>query len=197
MEWSPEVRVLVAPARTFRELAASPPTARLWVARPLVLLLLLGTTVSLQASGRMSARLVLDGMIAFAFVPIFMVVGMAIVYRRRPRRVNFSHALDVYFIANAPWLAWAMLFDVWRSFLTPAESSTMLTLPYYLLLVSFAAVAVWSTYVDLQFFRVFLSREDGRPGRDLLLARAVCWVGIIGYFVGHEFWEYFALWINV
>jgi hypothetical protein len=197
MEWSPEVRVLVAPARTFRELAASTPATRIWLTRPLVLLLLLGATVSLQASGRTSARLVLDGMIAFAFVPVFMIVAMAIVYGRRPRPVNFGRALDVFFIGNAPWLAWLILVNVWRTFLTPAQGSTMLAMPYYLLLLSFAMVAVWSTYVDLQFFRVFLVREDQHPGRDLLLVRTISWIGIVGYFVGHEFWEYFALWINV
>jgi hypothetical protein len=197
MEWSPEVRVLVAPARTFRELAEAPPASRTWLARPLFLALLLGATVSLQASGRASARLVFDGMIAFAFVPVFMIVAMAIVYRRRPRSVTLGQAVDVFFVANAPWLVWLIAFNVWRSFLTPAQGSTMLGVPYYLLLQSFAAVAVWSTYVDLQFFRVFLSKEDGRSGRDLLLARAISWLGIIGYFAGHEFWEYLALWINV
>jgi hypothetical protein len=73
----------------------------------------------------------------------------------------------------------------------------MLDVPYYLLLLSFVAVAIWSTYVDLQFFRVFLSKDSGRPGRDLFLARTISWLGIVGYFAGHEFWELFAMWINV
>src|SRR5262249_47789435 len=124
MEWSPEVRVLVAPRRTFRELADAPPPSRVWLARPLVLLLLVGATVSLQASGRASARLVLDGMIGFAFVPVFMITAMAIVYKRRLRSVTFGQAVDVFFMANAPWLAWLIAFDLWRSFLTPAQGST-------------------------------------------------------------------------
>jgi hypothetical protein len=102
MTWSPEVRVLISPARTFRELAASPSGARTWLGRPAFLVLLLRASVSLQASGRTSARLVVDGAIAFAFVPIFMIAAMAIVYRRRPRRVNFGRALDVFFIGNVP-----------------------------------------------------------------------------------------------
>jgi hypothetical protein len=197
MEWSPELRVLVAPTRTFRQLSDAPPASRSWLARPLLLALLLGATVSLQASGRTSARLVLDGMIAFAFVPAFMIIAMAIVYRRRPRSVAFGQAVDIFFVANAPWLVWLLAFDVWRAFLTSAQASTMLEVPYYLLLLSFLAVAIWSTYVDFQFFRVFLSKEDGRPARDLLLVRVLSWLGIIGYFAGHEFWEYFASLINV
>lgn len=122
MQWSPEARVLRAPSRTFRELAAAPPAPQTWLARPLLLALLLGTTVSLQASGRTSARLVVDGMIAFAFVPIFMMAAMAIVYRRRPRHVTLGQALNVFFVANAPWLVWLIGVDVWRS--TPADYET-------------------------------------------------------------------------
>jgi len=128
MEWSPEVRVLVAPARTFRDLAAAPPPTRTWLGRPLVLALLLGATVSIQASGRTNARLVLDGMIAFAFVPVFMIAAMLIVYRRRPRVVNFGQALDVFFIANAPWLVWLILINVWRTFLSPLKGSRLTAL---------------------------------------------------------------------
>jgi hypothetical protein len=197
IRWSPEVRVLRAPARAFRELAAEPSPHAWSFTRPLILLLLLGSTVSLQASGRVSARLLLDGMIAFAFVPVFMIAAIAVVYRRRPRTVTFSRALDVFFAANAPWLVLLIAFDTWRTFLTPAQAGAMLEKPLYLVLFSFAAVVIWSTYIDLRFFREFLPRVDGRAGRDLLLARTISWIGIVAYFAGHEFWEYFALWINV
>ncbi|HEX7138402.1 MAG TPA: hypothetical protein VF219_11165, partial [Vicinamibacterales bacterium] len=135
---SPEVRALLGPSAAFRELAVESPAGTVWASlrRPLLLLLFLGCTVSLQASGRLSARLVFDGMIAFAFVPTFELIALAFVYRRRPRRVTMSQAIDVFFVANAPWLFWLLLLNVWRSALTPSQASTMLGVPYYLMPLS-------------------------------------------------------------
>jgi hypothetical protein len=196
---SPEVRVLVGPSAAFRELAVEPPASPAWSAlrRPLLLLLFIGCTVSLQASGRLSARLVFDGMVAFAFVPIFELIAIAFVYRRKPRRVTLSQAIDVFFVANAPWLVWLVLMNVWRSVLTPIQASTMLGVPYYLMPLSLIPMAIWTTYVDLQFFREVLSSTLDGARRELTLQRVISWAGIIGYFAGHEFWQLFASWINV
>jgi hypothetical protein len=170
--------VLLGPSAAFRELAVEPPAGAAWpsLRRPLLLLLFMGCTVSLQASGRLSARLVFDGMIAFAFVPIFELIALALVYRRRPRRVTISQAIDVFFVANAPW---------------------MLGVPYYLMPLSLIPMAVWTTYVDLQFFREVFSSSPDVARRELMLQRVISWAGIIGYFAGHEFWQLFASWISV
>src|SRR5580765_4192318 len=103
--WSPEVGVLVRPAEAFRALAAEQAGA-VWrtTRRPLLLLFVFGCVVSLQASNRLSVRLILDGIISFAFVPVFEMLSLAIVYRRAPRRVPFAQAMDAFFVANAPWL---------------------------------------------------------------------------------------------
>jgi hypothetical protein len=197
--WSPEARVLLAPSAAFRTLAAEPSSGGAWASlrRPLLLLLVMGCTVSLQASGRLSARLVADGMIAFAFVPIFELLALLIVYRRAPRRVTLAQAIDVFFVANAPWLVWLTLMNVWRSALTPWQASTMLEVPFFLMPLSLIPMAAWSTYIDLQFFREVLSPDRERAPRELMLQRVISWAAIIGYFAGHEFWELFASWINV
>jgi len=191
--------VLLGPSAAFRELAVESPAGTVWASlrRPLLLLLFLGCTVSLQASGRLSARLVFDGMIAFAFVPIFELIALAVVYRRRPRRVTRSQAIDVFFVANAPWLLWLLLLNVWRSALTPSQASTMLGVPYYLMPLSLIPMAVWTTYIDLQFFREVFASPPDVARRELTLQRVISWAGIIGYFAGHEFWQLFASWIGV
>jgi hypothetical protein len=196
---SPEVRVLLGPSAAFRELAVEPQSGAAWTSlrRPFILLLFMGCTVSLQASGRLSARLVFDGMVAFAFVPIFELVALAIVYRRAPRRVTLSQAIDVFFVANAPWLLWLLLLNVWRSALTPSQASTMLGVPYYLMPLSLIPMAVWTTYIDLQFFREVFASPPDVARCELTLQRVISWVGIIGYFAGHEFWQLFASWIGV
>jgi hypothetical protein len=198
-ERSPEVRVLLGPSAAFRELVVAPTAGPVWTSmrRPLLLLLFMGCTVSLQASGRLSTRLVFDGMVAFAFVPIFELIALAFVYRRTPRRVTMSQAIDVFFVANAPWLLWLLLLNVWRSALTPSQASTMLGVPYYLMPLSLIPMAIWTSYIDLQFFREVFSSPPDVARRELMLQRVISWAGIIGYFVGHEFWQLLAGWINV
>src|SRR5262245_25338762 len=74
------------------------------VRQPLLLAFLMGCTVSLTASGRVSARLVVDGALSFAFVPIIEVLAFAVVFRRSARTMPFADAADRFFTGNAPWL---------------------------------------------------------------------------------------------
>ena len=124
MRWSPEVRVLMNPAAAFRELTAER-AGGAWVMlrRPLLLALVAGCTVSLQASGRLSTRLVADGIVSFAFLPFFEIVALAVVYARGPRRVPFARAADAFFAANAPWLVWLLAFAVVRCAQTPLQAT--------------------------------------------------------------------------
>jgi hypothetical protein len=194
--WSPEVRVLVQPARTFRALANEHARgAWTMIRRPLLLALVFGCFVSLQASGRLTVRLITDGVISFAFIPIFEFLSLALVYRRAPRRVPFAEAVDAFFVANAPWLLWLFLFTAIRSVQTPEQAAGMPIGWLSTLLVSLVPFAVWSTYIDVQFFR----SVSVRPGvaADVAIQRFISWVCILGYFVGQELWEYIALWIGV
>ena len=63
--------------------------------------------------------------------------------------------------------------------------------------LSIVPAAAWSAYVDLQFFREVLPRPGGGAVRDLLLARAISWTGILGYFLGIAAWAQLVAWIHV
>ena len=152
---------------------------------------------SLQASGRLSARLVTDGIVSFAFVPIFELASLAVVYGRRPRRIPFAQAVDLFFAANAPWLLWLLAFMVLRSLQTPLQATALPPPLVWTLLLSVVPVAAWSVYIDLQFFREVLPRQVGGARRDLSLQRVISWTCILGYFVGHEVWELIAARIGV
>jgi hypothetical protein len=192
------MRVLIHPASAFRELIAEPDGGA-WVMlrRPLLLALFAGCTVSLQASGRLSARLVADGIVSFAFVPLFEIIALAIVYARVARRVPFARATDAFFAANAPWLVWLVACAVLRSVETPMQATALPTALLWTFALSIVPAAAWSAYVDLQFFREVLPRPGGGAVRDLLLARAISWTGILGYFLGIAAWAQFVAWIHV
>src|SRR5437867_1910507 len=103
--WSAEARVLIAPARAYRELLQSLDLGRasaLLLRRPLLLLLFLGATISALASGRFSVRLIVDGALSFAFVPAIEMAALAIVAgrRARARALPFANASDLFFAGN-------------------------------------------------------------------------------------------------
>lgn len=193
-----EAGALTGPATTFRAVVDER-TAGAWrlLRRPLLLALFFDCLVSIQASGRISARLVADGIVSFAFVPIFEVLSLAVVYRRGPRRVPFAQTVDLFCAGNTPWLLWMLAFAAVRSLQTPLQATAFPDWWALTLLLSVSPTAAWSAYIDLQFFRTVLPREDGRAARDLILQRAISWTCIIGWYVGHELWQYIALWIGI
>jgi len=91
------------------------------VRQPLLLVFYLGCVVSIAASGRVAPRLVLDGAISFAFLPIAEGVAFAAVYARRRRALPFAPAVDRFFLTNAPWLAAMMAVAVLTIVQTPVE----------------------------------------------------------------------------
>ena len=156
--------------------------------RPLRLWLICGCVVSLWSSGRVSVRLIADGMVSFAFVPFFEVASLAVVYRRAPRRVSFAQAADLFFVANAPWLLWLTACAALRCIETPTQAGAPPLALSRAIGLSVAAVAGWSAYIDLQFFRSVLPRPSGGSLRDLMLQRAVGWALSLGYFFGLAAW---------
>ena len=186
--WSAELRVLVEPAATFRELA-SEQTAGLWVMlrRPLRLLFVCGCVVSLWVSGRLSPRLIADGVVSFAFLPAFELAALAAVYRRGPRRVSFAQAADLFFVANAPWLLWLVAFDTLRCLPPPMQVVAPPVPLQWAVQLSFVIVTAWSAYIDLHFFREVLPRPAG-SARDLILQRTIGWTCSVAYFLGIAIW---------
>src|SRR5689334_11456839 len=117
---SPELRVLRDPVVTFHQLAAEPDRGG-WtlVRRPLLILFAMGLLLSLGSSPRVSPRVVVDGMISFAFVPIFEVLALGVVYLRSDRRIPFTRAADLFLLSNSPWLLWILGFCIWQASTSP------------------------------------------------------------------------------
>src|SRR5256885_3015965 len=175
MPVSPDARALVSPAAAFRDLAREA-NGGAWVLvrRPLWLLLAIGSTVSILAGGRLTARLVLDGAISFAFIPLFEIAALAVVARRMPQRVAFSRAVDLLFTASGPWIVWMLAASAvasgveaedlprWtagaRDGIGPAATS--------------AAVA-WFLRTGVHVFRDRLTCSRADAGRGLALPRAL------------------------
>lgn len=163
----------------------------LLVRRPLVLALALGCAVSSLASGRLSVRLIADGAISFAFVPVIEIGTFAVVYLTAARKRSFARAVDLFFAGNTPWLLWL----VWIAALGAVTAPTRGASALLLLQVTAVLPASCSAYLDFHFFREVMDRPA--PARDVAVNRAIGWSCAALYFVGIAAWPYVAEWTGL
>ena len=153
--------------------------------KALQLLLFMGSLISLLASGRFSVRLIVDGAISFAFVPVLCVVALAVVCRRRPRPgLPFARVVDRFFVGFTPWLFWIVIAGAVFACVPPRAFSPW----FYPVLLAGAVPLGWSIWIDWQFFREVLEHSPRRALGDLVIHRAIEWVGTLAYFLGIAIW---------
>jgi hypothetical protein len=183
--WSPEARVLLRPAAAFRELPRHGRGVALLLRRPLLLAFVLGCGVSALASGRFTARLILDGAVSFAFVPAIHLAAFGLVFRATaPRHLSFARAVDLFFTGHGAWLLWIVMVSAVGLAVPPRELG-----PWLLPLLAAALVPLaWSLRIDFVFFREVMKRTGRDALRDLLLQRAAGWIGVVLYFLGNTMW---------
>jgi hypothetical protein len=188
---SAEARILRSPSTAFRQLLQEPRSGP-WVRwqRPLLLAFVLGCVVSIQASGALTTRLIVDGAISFAFIPLFEMLSLAIAFRAGHRPIAFARAADLFFAANAPWLAWLMAFCVLRVSVSPLYATAPPVWLLWTVELSVIPVALWSAHIDLHFFRTVLERTKTDALRGLILQRVLGWTASVVYFFGIALWPH-------
>jgi hypothetical protein len=160
---------------------------RLLLRRPLELLFLIGCAVSMWASGRLSVRLIADGMVSFAFVPAFQILSFAAIYRRLRDGVAFAPAADLFFATDWRWRSWLVAIAALRLALTPMQAGAPPELLFRAVQASVVGVIAWSAYADYRFFLDRMSRPR-ESVRALVLQRAVSWMCSLVYFYGIAVW---------
>src|SRR5689334_14801467 len=99
MPFSAEAQVLFAPAAAYRRLAKAP-SGRFWLARPLTVMAVLGCTVSLMVSGKLTLRLILPVALYASFLPGLQMLWLAIAARGA---VPYRRAVELSFAGHAAW----------------------------------------------------------------------------------------------
>lgn len=149
--------------------------------KPLRLLFAVGCVVSVLASGRFTPRLVIDGAISFAFIPIFEVAAFAVIYRARlGTRVRLSEAADRFFDGHLPWFLWLTAMAAVGSVVPPR--TVVSSIPWFG--ASLLVPIIWSARLDFQYFRDAMARPSRAALTDAVFYRAIAWTGIVGYFLG-------------
>jgi hypothetical protein len=150
-------------------------------------------------SGRLTARLVLGGTIAWSFIPAFEVTAFAIV-RRRARSVRtFSRDLDLFHDGRRPWAIFLVALAAVASFLTPLQINDWAEAPVTLSVLApiAAGVVLRCAYLDFRFYREALARAPARALGDVLLQRLISWSAAAVYFGGFAGWPIVAGWIGL
>lgn len=154
--------------------------------RPLLFLLFFGCLISLAASGRFTVRLIVDGAISFAFIPVLCLAGLAVVWRLGPRpALPFARAADMFFAGCRPWLVWMIVAGGVFGVVPPRAFSPW----FYPVLIAGAVPLGWSLRIDWRFFRDTLGRSPRQALRDLVVHRTIEWVGGVAYFFGIALWS--------
>src|SRR5580658_399317 len=91
--------VMVGPATAYRLLAQQPARGHTWLGwrRVLLVAFVLGCTMSLITSGRLTLRLVAPATIYWGFVPLAETAALAVVRWPERKTRSFSSALDLFF----------------------------------------------------------------------------------------------------
>ena len=178
--WSPEARVLVRPAAIFQELVRSNQPSGL-ASRVFLLAFTLGCLVSALAAPSLTPRVVLDGAISFALIPILEIGALALVLsvgkrRRRP----FGQMAGWFLVGNAPWLAWVVAMAFVSNLVPAGYVGPWVAIREASILLPFAA----SLRIDLRFFRQVSERSVVGAWFDALLHRGICWTLFFAYFYG-------------
>ena len=144
-----------------------------------LIVFILGCGVSLLGSGRFTLRLIVDGALSFAFVPLCQLAAFAVVHRVQRSPLPFRAAADQYFATNTGWLWWMVGLLVVSAALPAVRAGSVLPL----LLISAPVPILLSVRADWRLFR-----NDGRTPRqaamDIALERAIAWSLAWVYFLG-------------
>ena len=164
----------------------------------LLLSLALGCAVSALATGRLSARGIVDGAISFAFVPAIEVVAFWLIYRRARSRPPFGRALGLFLAGNRPWLLWLVCMIVAGFVVWPDEPITSSSGGVSLIaLIPLVPALWWSASDDLSFYRSVMKRTRHEARVDAVLFRAIAWPLAGAYYGGIAAWPIVLTWLHL
>lgn len=166
---TPELRLIVAPGRTYAHLARqpSPVGAITALRRPLLAAIVLGVAIAIGATGHVTPALVLSTTLSWAFVILLQIaIALGLIAGPARRTVGLPRALDLFFASHAPWSFWL---------LAAAAVPAPLGRPFMPLML-FALVPMFLTpRMIAAFFREVLGLDPVRAIFRTALHQAITW----------------------
>ena len=187
--WSDELRIMLRPVSTYRQLSKTVDHSGVWILirRPLLVALVIGSFVSITVSGHLTISLLFDGMVFWSFLPILQAILMSsIVVICGRRRMPTSTALDLFFMGHGPWLMWLLAIAATCLFF-PAKQFYLWPIEWgWILPVSLLGAWVWSGVTSFAFLRGALEVSKLRAIALLVLYTLLLWGLVIASLVVTE-----------
>ena len=166
---TPELRLIVAPARTYARLArqSSRVGALGALRRPLLAAVVLGAAMAISATGHVTPPLVLRTTIAWSYVVVLQVaIALLLITRESRRTVGVARALDLFFASHAPWSL---------SLLAAAALPASMEPPQVVLVVLALIPIALTVRAIAAFFREVLLLAPRRAATRTALHQAITW----------------------
>lgn len=128
------------------------------------------------ASGRLTARLIVDGALSFAFVPVSQLLALIVVTRLRHARFPSPDLVRRYFAGNAPWLWWLCLLMILAAVWVPFQRGDLGPI-----LISAPLPIVVAAIIDRRFLRDDF--HSPHPVTDAIVLRLIAWTAATLYFI--------------
>lgn len=189
MHWSNELRVMLRPTATYREVAreANKNGIELLFRRPLFVALAFGAFTSFTVSGRLTFQLLIDGTLFWSLIPVLqMLVMAAVVFAFSRGRVSIPTAIDLFFMGHGPLLFWLLGVAGACLFFPSREIYLWPTVWGWLLPISLVVVLIWSNVTTLGFLKGALNLSPLGAGKALLLYTMIFWGFILSYLFAVE-----------
>lgn len=134
------------PTVAYQRLATDCPTVHPLRAarRPALAVLVAAAAISIAATGRATAALVLSTALCWSFAIVWQLLAVAAMARSRDGRLSFAQRVDLIFTGHAPWSLWLLVTAAWSRLFAGHTD-------LYVLLCTFAIPALWTALIVYGF----------------------------------------------
>lgn len=172
---SPELRLIVAPgpayAHLVRRRGALPALAVL--RRPLLVCVIIGVSLAIAATGRVTPLLVLSTTVSWSYIVVLqLAIALPLVAPAARRTVGIGRAVDLFFAGHAPW----SLFALGSAALAPVSFGRA-GRPI-LVAAAFLAIA-FTARIIAAFFREVLAMAPRDARRMTIVHQAITWALVV------------------
>ena len=174
MTVSPELHVMLAPARAYASYLPAQAGSGFWIAirRPLFVALIQGVAIAMTATRTVAAPVVISVAICWTATVAIQLAAASILIASAPHaRVGPARAIDLLFLGHAPWSLWILGA---AAALTWGPNASE-----WIMILTMVIPAAVTTRIVFAFARTVLGMDRRAAVRYAALHQIIIWIAII------------------